>query len=122
MFEYAAKIDRVVVLLLLLILCNTAHSKSEKEYQTEWCTDGFIEYRLDDNTRIDCLTKDYAVEHDFARKYHEAIGQSLHYALKTGKRPGIVLIMKSQSDIKYWDRMQQIILKYNLPIQTWQMW
>ena len=36
----------------------------------------------------------YAVEFDFAEKWAEAVGQALYYALKTGKKPAVVLIME----------------------------
>jgi len=62
----------------------------EKEYQQVWCSceSGEIEVRLSDRTRIDCLTAQYAIEFDFASKWAEAIGQSLHYASQTGKQAG----------------------------------
>ena len=31
--------------------------------------DGQIEYVLEDKTRVDCLTEDFAVEFDFASKW-----------------------------------------------------
>ena len=36
--------------------------------------------------RIDLLTDDYAIEVDSLEKFHEAIGQALHYAKETGKK------------------------------------
>lgn len=47
-----------------------AHEYSETYYQTQWCSmwHGDMEYALDDKTRIDCVTKNYAVEFDFAPK------------------------------------------------------
>lgn len=53
-----------------------------------------MEYKLEDNTRVDCLTPDYAVEFDFASKWAESIGQSLYYAQKTKRKPAVVLIMQ----------------------------
>lgn len=72
----------------------------EKWYQQQFC-DGLQEVRLSDGTRVDCLTDEYAVEFDFANKWAEAIGQSLHYARMSGKKPGIVLIAESKKDWKY---------------------
>ena len=63
----------------------------ESYYQNEWCK-GQIEVRLPDRTRVDCLTDEYAIEIDFAINWKQGIGQSLHYALVTGKKPGIALI------------------------------
>lgn len=53
---------------------------------------------LQDGTRCDCITATHAIEFDFAHKWAEAIGQSLHYAGLTGKRAGIVLIGTTATD------------------------
>jgi hypothetical protein len=52
--------------------------------------------------RIDLLTDDYAIEVDRLEKFHEAIGQALHYAKETGKKPGIAIFIMEpkQSDTK----------------------
>ena len=82
----------------------------ESYYVKQWCTNDFgrREVILWDMTRVDCLTKDYAVEFDFAKKWAEAIGQSLYYAKLTGKKPAIVLIMESPTDYKYLKRIERI--------------
>jgi len=76
-------------------------SKSEacggvKPYQEKWCTEhgGQVEVVLPDRTRCDCLTETHAIEFDFGKKWAEAIGQALYYAIQTGKKPGIVLILE----------------------------
>jgi hypothetical protein len=43
--------------------------------------------------RIDLLTDDYAIEVDRLEKFHAAIGQALHYAKETGKKPGIAIFI-----------------------------
>lgn len=40
--------------------------------------DGKMEVVLKDKTRIDCLTAEYAIEVDFAKKGAEGIGQALY--------------------------------------------
>ena len=89
----------------------------EKWYQDRYC-DGIKEYRLSDRTRVDCLTQTHAIEFDFGYKWAEALGQSLHYALKTGRKPGIVLILK-QEDFKYLDRLKNLTAFYHLPVKIW---
>jgi len=43
------------------------HLHKEKFYQDLWCADrGQVEVRLEDGTRVDCLTECMAVEIDFA--------------------------------------------------------
>lgn len=43
--------------------------------------------------RIDLLTDEYAIEVDRLEKFHEAIGQALHYAKETGKKPAIAIFI-----------------------------
>lgn len=100
---------------------GAAHLYPEKEYQRAWCEDagGQMEYVLDDQTRVDCLTAEYAVEFDFAPKWAEAVGQSLYYAMKTGRKPGIVLIMEKEGDDRHWKKIEFLMRKY--AIKVWSM-
>jgi hypothetical protein len=82
----------LVVCVLLVSVTASAAKWHEKDYVADHCQ-GKVEYRLADSTRVDCLTSTHAIEYDFARKWAEAIGQALHYAAMTGKKPGIVLIV-----------------------------
>ena len=98
-----------------------AHDHPEKYYQEQWCRDkGGKVFTLPDRTEVDCLTQTHAVEVDFARKWYQAIGQSLYYAMRTNKRAGILLIIEKESDRKYWLRMNKTIKHYNLPIDVWE--
>ena len=82
----------------------------EAYYVDQWCTPSFgkKEFRLWDATRVDCLTKDYAIEFDFAKKWAESVGQSLYYAKMTGKKPAVVLILTDISDMKYVKRVERV--------------
>ena len=82
----------------------------EMDYEDEWCTPDFgrKEVILWDMTRVDCMTKDYAIEFDFAKKWAEAIGQSLYYSKLTGKSPAIVLILTSPTDYRYVKRIERL--------------
>jgi len=101
--------------------CFASHLYPEKWYQKKWCQDhnGKIEVVLPDRTRCDCLTNTHAVEFDFGKKWAEAIGQSLYYSLQTNKKAGIVLIIETIKDRKYWIRLNTIINHFKLPIDTW---
>lgn len=79
----------------------------EKDYVNKYCT-GKIEYVLPDKTRIDCLTDEYAIEYDYAKKWAESIGQSLYYSKKTGKKPAVAIIISKPSDRKYIKRIEDI--------------
>ena len=113
----------VAVCVFIYVASNAiSYAKSlhtERYYQEQHCA-GVTEYRLPDRTRVDCLLEDYAVEYDFANKWAEAIGQSLHYARLTHRKAGIVLIMESSKDAKYYRRLMDNIAFYDLPITVWQ--
>ena len=83
------------------------HKYKEKHYVQAYCK-GQIEYRLPDKTRVDCLTDEYAIEFDYGNKWAEGIGQSLYYAKKTGKKPAIALILRSEKDNKYIERINAV--------------
>lgn len=116
---------KIIILLALLLtnsICVSAkHLYPEKFYQKEWCNryNGVMEYRLKDGTRVDVVTKNYAVEFDFAPKWAEAIGQSLYYAKKTGKKPAIILIIEKPTDFRYYKRAEFLAKEYK--IKLWYM-
>lgn len=82
----------------------------EAFYVSQWCSRDFgkQEFVLWDGTRVDCLTKDYAIEFDFAKKWAESIGQSLYYAKMTGKKPAVVLILTKLEDYRYVKRVERL--------------
>lgn len=78
----------------------------EADYVKAYCN-GQIEYVLSDKTRIDCLTDEYAIEFDWAKKWAEGVGQSLYYAKMTGKKPAVAIIIKSPKDKRYIERIKK---------------
>ena len=116
------RIASFIVLIFLLpsvVLAKREHP--EKWYQEKWCEDhkGKVEVVMPDGTRCDCLTDTHAIEFDFGNNWAEAIGQSSYYALQTKKKPGIVLILETVKDRKYWIRLNSTIEHFGLPIDTW---
>ena len=114
---------KILTILLLFIIAiplqtQAKHLYPEKYYQTNWCNKnkGMSEVKLSDNTRIDCLTSEYAIEFDFASKWAEAIGQSLHYSYMTNKKAGIVLIVENNDDKKYVDRIKPLCEKHEITL------
>ena len=92
-------------------LSNRANSYTdikmrEKDYVNKYCS-GEIEYMLPDKTRIDCLTDEYAIEFDYAKKWAESIGQSMYYSEMTGKKPAVAIIMKRKLDERYIKRIRK---------------
>ena len=56
---------------------------------------------------------------DLGNGWAETIGQSAYYALQTGKKAGVVLVLEMVKDRKYWIRLITTIEYFNLPIDTW---
>lgn len=52
------------------------------------------EVRMTDGTVCDLVSETEAIEIDYAPKWAEAVGQSLHYAEMTGKKAGIILLLE----------------------------
>ena len=114
----------VIIFITIFLFPSLLFAKREhpeKWYQEKWCEEhkGQVEIVLPDGTRCDCLTDTHAIEFDFGSKWAEAIGQSSYYAIQTRKKPGIVLILETIKDRKYWIRLNTTIEHFNLPIDTW---
>ena len=100
------------------ILEEESIHKNESYYQdlfSKYIKSDQTEYRLDDNSRVDIITQTYAIEIDYDYKWYESIGQSLFYSIKTGLRPGIVLLIDNQ---KYLNRLLIVANKYNIKVWT----
>lgn len=92
-----------LVVFIAVFTIGAAHAKHkmpEREYVSQHC-DGDMEFVLPGRTRVDCLTDKYAIEFDFAPKWAEALGQSLHYAYMTRRDPAIYLILESKKDMRF---------------------
>jgi len=101
-FKYFFKLLSIGIVTYVFLLIHFSaeaapHLHLEKEYQNAWCAahGGVTEYVLDDQTRVDCLTEEHAIEFEFAEDWAQAIGQARFYAVSTRKKPGIVLIIES---------------------------
>lgn len=101
-----------ITLILLLGFSAQVEAKKrlnhEKYYQAIHCEllEGEKEHRLPDKTRVDCLTDTMAIEHDFANKWAESVGQAVYYGKMTKRRPGIALIMEDpDKDAKFLKRL-----------------
>lgn len=112
------KLLLTILLLSLPVNVQAARLFNEASYQNEWCKmfNGISEYELPDSTRVDCLTLNYAVEFDFAKKWAEAVGQSLHYGIMTGKKPAIVLIIEKPKDFVYYNRLKTICQRHGIKL------
>ena len=109
---------RFLVFLVSFISIAHAEQLNESDYVHTYCTDGIIEYRLPDQTRVDCLTEDRAIEYDFDDKWAEALGQSLWYGVATNRQPGIVLILRSNQSSKNLKRLLFVIWSKKLDVDV----
>ncbi len=111
----------IVFLIGIFSLSVSAQAKKyEKDYQESWCSGkGVTEFVLPDKTRVDCLTDSHAIEFDWAKKWAEAIGQSLYYSFATNKKAGIVIILKSEKDKKHLTKLYSVIEHNKLEIDVW---
>ena len=105
-------------LLMIAILFNSFLDASERVINQSWCSSngGVIEYRTKYGTYVDCLTDEYAIEVEFDYNWKESIGQSLHYAEATNKKPAVLIIKRAKSKKDYLLELNQTIDKFNLPI------
>jgi hypothetical protein len=115
----AALIFSIIFLFPSLLLAKREHP--EKWYQERWCREqgGQIEVVLSDRTCCDCVTDTHAIEFDFGNNWPEAVGQSSYYSIQTNKKAGIVLILETMKDRKYWIRLNTTIEHFDLPIDIW---
>jgi hypothetical protein len=99
----AASLPIRIILVVILIVgygCSGVTEdglKSERDFQREFYSQYFHgEGELEVPVRygrVDILTNDYAVEVDRLSKFHEGIGQALHYGTETGRQPGLALFV-----------------------------
>ncbi len=90
----------ILILIFIIIACTGSKQQAlhtEKDYQRAF-NEVYFKGRAKMEVpvkygRIDLLSDDYAIEVDRLEKFHEAIGQALHYAKETGKRPAIAIFI-----------------------------
>lgn len=114
------------VIVFSFILPAVAFAKrehSEKWYIQQWCKPrrGVERAVLNDGTRCDCMTDEYVVEIDYADRWKNTVGKAMHYALQTGKRATIVLIIENPRGEIYYKQLKMLVSYFRLPIDTWQI-
>ena len=105
---------------------SAPHIHKEAYYRDLWCqvNHGDTEQRQPNGTIADCVTGAYAVEVEFAEKWQEAVGQSLNYSNQTEKKAGILLILETDADLKYWNHLQELVDalgEKGVSIQLWRI-
>lgn len=63
------------------------------------------EYKLLNGTIADLVTRQRAIEVEFAPKWAESIGQALSYGLSTKRQPTVVLLLREDEDARFLRRL-----------------
>ncbi|MCP3924305.1 MAG: hypothetical protein GY714_17150 [Desulfobacterales bacterium] len=115
----------ILIPLLFLISCSSNSKlilKTERDFQKAFNDiyfdgDGKLEVSVKYG-RVDILTDDFAIEVDRLEKFHEGIGQSLHYAEETGKKPGlaIFIINPGKKDLKKLNYVKKLCGRYKIKV------
>jgi hypothetical protein len=90
----------VLLLVLFVAACGASQKqvlRTEKDYQRAF-NDVYFRGKAQMEVpvkygRVDLLSSDYAIEVDSPENFHEAIGQALHYAKETGKKPAVAFFI-----------------------------
>ena len=92
----------------------------ERDISYQWCISnhGIPEVRTKYGTYADCITNEYAIEVEFDYKWKESIGQAIHYAEATNKKPAIAIIKRKDSSVDYIDQVESALNYLNLNIDT----
>jgi hypothetical protein len=79
-----------------VIYCEVPAENQEATWRDALAEDiqGKTEFYIEGG-RIDVLTQQRAIELDWPHKWHEGLGQALHYAYATGKRGTLALIERN---------------------------
>ena len=115
-------INKLFLLIILFFLSFSANAIEKEEfYSNKFCEElaGQSQFKLKDLSRVDCLTETHAFEVDWAdgMKVYEAIGQSLYYASQTGKKPGILLLIRKDNSEKHIRKIKEVIRYFDLDIE-----
>ena len=114
---------KVLLLLAFLLITVVMFGQKQREsyYQHEFAVaiGGQTEVRLADGTRADIVTDEYAIEVDFGAKWAESIGQSLSYGIQLDKKPGVLLVIKDESEIRFLDRLMNVAVEHGIQVWVW---
>lgn len=113
----------VIITMLLMAATLFSQERQRESYYQERFAEaikGEQEVVLSDRTRVDIVTNTHVIEVDFAEKWAEAIGQSLHYeGMLANKKAGVLLVMKGKEEERFLDRLVGVAAKCNIDVWVW---
>jgi hypothetical protein len=105
------------LLLCLIIILNLGKQELQETQRLAPKYQAQRNVVLEDNTICDLVNEKYAIEIDYADKWYEAIGQSLHYAAVTEKQPAIILLLRNpETEWKYLVRCATVCGKHGIKL------
>jgi len=116
---------KLLVLITLLVFSLTTFSQTrqrETYYQQKFAeiVKGEREVVLEDRTRIDIVTDTHVIEVDFAEKWAESIGQSLHYqGMLSDKTAGVLLVIDIEKEVRFLERLVGVAIKHGIDVWIW---
>ena len=107
-----------LVLLMSGVFKAEAKSFDEGRIQACACEGLKQEVRTKASTYVDCVSDTHAIEIEATQDWAEAIGQSLHYAVETGKRAKVLFFCEREDSVCLRHRLtfESTIAAHNLPI------
>jgi len=104
------------------VLAGPAY-QTEFDFVKEQCEiwEGEQDYLLQDQTRVDCMTEEMAVEFEFADNWKRALGPALHASSRTGKAAAIAMILRRESDEAYVKELMAVKKNFGLELKIFQV-
>lgn len=114
----------IIFIGMLLITASLFSQERQREsyYQQKFAeaVKGETEVTLSDRTRVDIVTNTHVIEVDFAEKWAESIGQSLHYEGMTAtKKAGVLLVIEGSKEERFLDRLVGVAAKHGIDVWVW---
>lgn len=118
---------KLLLLIGMLLFAATLFSQiTERQRETYYqqkfaeAINGKREVVLEDRTRVDIVTNTHVIEVDFAEKWAESIGQSLHYqGMMYKKKAGVLLIVEGRTEERFLDRLVGVAAKHGIDVWVW---
>jgi hypothetical protein len=113
----------IIIIIITIILSIIPLSSFSQKMKESYYRDGFAEIMngktevvLNDLAKVDIVTDTFVIEVEFADRWSEGVGQSLYYAYKLNKKPGVLLIVEGLKDDAYVKRLMTVAIKYDITV------
>lgn len=127
----SAQFPRWVGALLLLFLLSPitpawADRADETELLAAWCKQNggqmdfpILDKTLGYQTRVECLTDSHVIEIAPAPQWAKAVGLSKYYAAMTGRRPGVIVILEDEEEVRF---LIRLLVAIQADRSSWGVW